>query len=107
MQRTAPWGECARCYAGSVFPATADRPLDGRGPDRWAVLERVGERDHGDLLTAGTLLLFCPVFLHDQTGRWDVHDLPMLDRTRRNMVQILLAERARPPSDAQSLHHWV
>lgn len=57
-------------------------------------LNSLGERSDGDLLTPRTLLLLYSVFLYDHTWRGDVHDLPMLDPTRRNAVQILLAERA-------------
>src|SRR5712691_4687674 len=72
--------------------------IDGRRSDQRSVLDGgrhgCGERGQRDVLTAGTLLLFCSVFLHDQPWRWDVHHLPTKRDTRLDLAQIVLTGRA-------------
>src|SRR6266702_447139 len=62
------------------------------------------ERGQREVLTAGTLLLFCSVFLHDQPGRWHVHHLPTKRDTRLDLAQIVLTGRAHA---YQMLNHFI
>lgn len=49
-----------------------------------------GKRGKREVLTAGTLFLFCSVFLHDQLWRWYVYHLPTQGDTGLDLPQIML-----------------
>src|SRR5712692_6832562 len=72
--------------------------IDGHRSDQRSVLDggrhSCGERGQRDVLTAGTLLLFCAVFLHDQPWRWHVHHRPPKGDARLDVPQIVLTGRA-------------
>ena len=82
--------------------------IDGRRSNQRSVLDGGchgwGERGQCDVLTAGTLLLFRAVFLHDQPWRWHVHHLPTQRDTRLDLAQILLTGRA---DGDQMLNHFI
>src|SRR6266700_196381 len=84
------------------------RQIDGRRSDQRSVLDGgrycCRERGQREVLTAGTLLLFCSVFLHDQPGRWHVHHLPTKRDTRLDLAQIVLTGRAHA---YQMLNHFI
>src|SRR6266851_1613242 len=82
--------------------------IDGHRCDQRSVLDggrhSCGERGQREVLTAGTLLLFCAVFLHDQPWRWHVHHLPTKDDARLDLPQIVLTGRA---DGYQMLNHFI
>ena len=84
------------------------RQIDGHRSDARSVLDggchAWGERGQRQVLTARTLLVFGAVFLHDQSGRGNVHHLPPQRDARLDLAQILLTGRAeRDPM----LNHFI
>ena len=82
--------------------------IDGCRSDQRSVLDGgrhcCGERGKRDVLTAGTLLLFGSVFLHDQPWRWHVHHRPPKRDARLDLAQIVLTARA---DGYQMLNHFI